>query len=81
MDSIFEIQRKRNFRFVFPWLKLGIVVLGMSVAFLLIMLFVLWFEDDQELIKGFAITTIIGFCLGTSFIINHFVGRRKEHKG
>ena len=80
LGDIFQIQHQNKFTFVFPWLKLGVVVTGMSVAFLLIAFFVLWFDNDDELVRGFIITSILGFCLGGSFIANHFLGRKKEVK-
>ena len=73
LEEIIEIQKRNKFRFVFPWLKLGIVTLGVSVAFLLIALFL---EDDPELFKGFLITFIIGTCLGISQLVNHFIDQR-----
>ena len=77
LEDIFQIQKKNKFEFIFPWLKLGIVIIGMSIAFLLIGFLVLWLENDNELFKGFLITFILGICMGASMLINHFVGRKK----
>ena len=80
LESIFQIQQDNQFKFVFPWLKLGVVVMGMSFAFLLVGFFILWFDYDTELFKGFIITAILGFCLGSSFIINHFLSHKEEER-
>ncbi len=79
LDEIFQIQRRNKFKFIFPWLKVGIVTSGMSVAFFIIALLVFWLEKDFELFKGFLITTTFGVCLSASFIINHFVGKYKKN--
>ncbi len=82
LEEIFNIQKRNKFEFVFPWLKLGVVTTGMSISFLAIAFLILWLEGDQELFKGFLITFIIGFCLGISLLINHFIGKRqKEENG
>lgn len=79
LNEIFQIQNKNKFKFIFPWLKLGIVVSGMSVSFLAIAFLVLVLEKDQELFKGFLITAILGVCLGVALIINHFVGKKENN--
>jgi len=77
LEDIFLIQQKNRFKFIFPWLKLGIVTSGLSLAFLIIALFIRYFENDHELFKGFLITFIIGSCLGVSFLINHFISKNR----
>ncbi len=77
-EEIFHMQQRRKITFTFPWLKLGIVVTSMSLAFLLIGLLVYWLEQDLELLKGFTITFILGFFLGLSFLVNHFIGHKKS---
>ena len=79
-EEIFRIQKKNKFEFVFPWLKLGVVTLGMSISFLAIAFLILLLDQDQELFKGFLITFIIGFCLGVSLIVNHFITRKDKNK-
>ena len=79
-EEIFRIQKKNKFEFVFPWLKLGVVTLGMSISFLAIAFLILLLDQDQELFKGFLITFIIGFCLGVSLIVNHFITRKEKNK-
>ena len=73
-----EISRKEKASGItmsFPWLKLGIVVIGLSIGFAMISLF---FTDarDEELFRGFLIVSIIGFSLGLPLILNHFIGKR-----
>lgn len=75
LHKITETQKKNKFRFVFPWLQLGVVTTGLSISFLGIAVLVKYLENDQELFKGFIITFLIGISLGLSFIINHFVSR------
>jgi CBS domain containing-hemolysin-like protein len=77
LEAILEIQKKNKFKFIFPWLKLGVVTSSLSVAFLVIAFLIRWLDNDVELFKGFLITCIIGFCLGLAFFINHFAGKKK----
>ena len=78
LEDIISMQHRNRFRFEFPWLKLGVVFIGMSVAFLIIAFLIRKLENDQELFKGFLITFIIGSCLGVSFMINHFIKKQKN---
>ncbi|MEM6846079.1 MAG: hypothetical protein AAF944_26000 [Bacteroidota bacterium] len=80
LEEIMAIQKKNSFNFVFPWLTIGVVSLGLSVAFLLIAFFVFHFEQDIELFKGLLITFILGTCLSTSFMINHFIRKKSKDK-
>lgn len=79
LEDIFRMQKSKKIKFIFPWLKLGIVTSGMSLSFLAIAFLVLWLENDRELFKGFLITAILGGCLGISLIINHFVGKNEKN--
>lgn len=76
LDEIIGVQKADKFEFVFPWLKIGVVLVGLSTSFLLIGFFIKWLENDMELFKGFLITFIIGACLGVSCIMNHWIGNR-----
>ncbi|MEL6557319.1 MAG: hypothetical protein AAFQ94_03995 [Bacteroidota bacterium] len=78
LEEIFLTQKRNKFRFVFPWLKLGVLSTGMSISFLLIAFLIRYLENDMELFKGFLITFIIGVCLGLSAIINHFIGASRK---
>lgn len=80
LEAIFQIQKRNQFRFVFPWLKLGVVTSGLSISFLFIAFLIRFLERDMELFKGFLITFIIGLCVGTSLIVNHFIGDRGQDK-
>ncbi len=80
LEDIFYTQNRNKFRFIFPWLKLGVLSTGMSFSFLLIAFLIKHLENDMELFKGFLITFIIGFCLGISAITNHFVGRKHKNE-
>lgn len=78
LEEIFLIQNKNKVKFIFPWLKLGVVSTGMSISFLVIAFLIKYLENDLELFKGFLITFIIGACLGVSSIVNHFLGKRRD---
>ena len=80
LEEIFNIQKRNKFEFIFPWLKLGVITTGLSFSFLAIAFLILWLENDHELFKGFLITFIIGFFLGGSLIINHFVSNSGKQK-
>ncbi|MEM9299219.1 MAG: DUF6249 domain-containing protein [Bacteroidota bacterium] len=80
LEEIFNIQKRNKFEFVFPWLKLGVVTTGLSFSFLAIAFLILWLENDKELFKGFLITFTIGFCLGVSLLINHFVSKSEKRQ-
>ena len=75
LEEIFLTQKRNTFKFIFPWLKVGIVSAGMSLSFLAIAFLVRWLENDLELFKGFLITAIIGLCFSASLIINHFISK------
>lgn len=76
LEDIFQIQKRNQFRFVFPWLKLGVVTTGLSISFMFIAFLIRFLERDMELFKGFLITFIIGLCIGISLIVNHFIAKR-----
>lgn len=80
LEEIFLIQKRNKFKFIFPWLKLGVVSTGMSLSFLIIAFLIKYLENDLELFKGFLITFIIGSCLGASFIVNHFLGKNRQNE-
>jgi hypothetical protein len=78
LEDIFQIQNRNKFKFIFPWLKMGVVTTGLSFAFLVIAFLVRYLENDVELFMGFLITFIVGICLGVSLLINHFIGKRPK---
>lgn len=77
LEDIFRLQQQHKFKFSFPWIKVSVVTIAMSIAFVLIGLYVFFGEDEPEKAKGFFITFIIGFCLGIGFLINHFLSKKK----
>lgn len=76
LDEIFRKQRKNQIRFSFPWLKLGNVVLGLSLGFGLISVYFMK-SDDHELFQGFFLTFIIGLSLGIPMIVNHLLQKKR----
>jgi len=78
LEDIIELQKKNKFKFIFPWLKLGITTCSLSIAFLAIAFIVRWLENDEELFKGFLITFIIGFSLSIGFFINHSISKKNK---
>lgn len=76
LDEIFAKQRKSQVRFSFPWLKLGNVILGLSLGFGLISVYFMK-SHDHELFQGFFITFIIGMSLGVPMIVNHLIQKKR----
>ncbi len=77
LEDIFLVQKKNKFRFVFPWLKFGVITLSMSIAFLGIGL-VLKQQGDQYSFIGFLRPFIIGLCLSIGMFINHFINKKQK---
>ena len=77
-SDILKAQKENRIIFLFPWSKLAIVTLSLSIAFSAISFLVLYLENDKELFKGFLITAIIGICLSISFFIILFLSKKKE---
>lgn len=78
LEDIFLIQKQNKFEFVFPWLTLGVITIGMSIAFLAIAFFMRYVEKDAELFKGFSITFILGFFLGCSLLALHVIKKKEK---
>lgn len=76
LEDILNIQKNNEFKFLFPWLKLGIVTLSLSFSFLCIAFLIKYMENDLELFKGFLITCILSASMGISFIIIHLLNKR-----
>jgi len=77
-EDILRVQKENRFKFIFPWLNLGIVTLCLSISFLIIAFIIRWLDNDQELFKGFLITFVIGICLTVSLFIIHFISKKKK---
>ncbi len=78
LEDIFLIQNQNKFKFIFPWLKLGVVTTGLSISFLALAFLVRYLENDLELFKGLLITFIVSICLGISLLINHFISKSRK---
>lgn len=87
LEDILLTQAKNKIRFEFPWLKSGIICLGLSTSFLAIGIlhlntaFLEQYAEKEalELFKGFLTTFILGIGMGSSLIANHFID--KKHNG
>lgn len=77
LEDIFLTQKKNKFRFVFPWLKLGIITLSLSFAFLGMGL-VFKYQGDEYNFTGLLRPFIIGFCLSIAMFINHYVSKKEK---
>tara|TARA_R110000868_G_scaffold164309_1_gene396780 strand:- start:936 stop:1313 length:378 start_codon:yes stop_codon:yes gene_type:complete len=75
LDDVLKFQKKNKIKLIFPWFKLSIMIIGLSVAFLGIAFLVRYLENDLELFKGFLISFIIGTCMGISLLIIHFINK------
>ncbi len=74
-EDILLIQNKNKFKFVFPWLKLGVITLSMGIAFLGIGL-TLMQQGDRVGFHGFLRPFIIGLCLSIGMFINHVLSKK-----
>lgn len=74
-EEFFQTEKKNN-KFIFPWLKMGIVAVGMSVPFLIIGFVELRFDNAREFLNEFIITALFGICLGIALFINQLIGNR-----
>ena len=77
LEDIFLVQKKNKFKFVFPWLKFGVITLSMSIAFLGIGL-VLRAHGDLHGFNGFLRPFIIGICLAAGMFTNYFISRNSK---
>lgn len=80
LEDVLKFQKKNKIKIIFPWFKLSIVIIGLSVSFLGIAFLVRYLENDLELFKGFLITFIVGICLGISFQVIHFINKTYKNK-
>ncbi len=77
LSDILQAQKENRIRFVFPWFQLAIVTSSLSVAFIVIAFIILYIDNDQELFKGFLITSVIGICLSIALFIIHFSRKKR----
>ena len=75
--DILKAQKEYGIKFIFPWLQLAIVTIGLSIAFLIIAFIILHIDNDRELFKGFLITCVIGFCLSFSFFTINYISKKR----
>jgi hypothetical protein len=72
----FDRDEQKESSYSFPWLKMGLVVSGLSTGFAIIGIFIVG-PIDEELFRGFSIVAIIGYSLGLPLIGNHFLARKE----
>lgn len=78
LSDILQAQKENRIRFVFPWLQLGIVTSSLSVAFVIIAFIIRYIDNDEELFKGFLITSVIGICLSIALFIIHSISKKRR---
>ncbi len=71
LDELFDKKEKRS---SFPWLKLGILITGLSIGFLGQGFLVNKNVTGNEPLYLF----VLGFCGGVSMIIAHYVDKRQK---
>lgn len=76
LSEILKAQKEHRIRFIFPWFSLGVITSSLSVAFIVIAFIILYLDGDQELFKGFLITSVIGICLGLAFFIIFYMSKK-----
>ncbi len=69
--KLFERPKKQQFRFKFPWLKLGILIFSITFGVAIKLLFFRGMDDDYAPLFGF----MFG---GIGMIAAHFADRRKD---
>lgn len=69
-------QIKKEKPFTMPWLKFGIIVIGLSIGLTLIAI-VMTVYGQSLLSTPFPIA-ILGLCGGASFIIAHYIGKKAK---
>ena len=83
--DVSEIYSKQEVTFRFPWLKIGLVITGISIGITLVFVIYILFPNNTTYEDGLGPLTIISGCLfgGIAMIISHFVGRpgKKETNG
>jgi hypothetical protein len=64
----------------FPWLKLGIVLLGISIGISVVVVLIILYPDSQlAMMQAGAIAIISGFLFGSiSMIIAHYIDKPKR---
>jgi len=80
LEDIYIAQKRNKFEFVFPWLKLGIITLIMSIGFLVIGFVFDKENHDSEVLLGFIITFILGLFLSISMLVTHFIGKKEKQE-
>lgn len=78
LSEILKVQKENRIRFTFPWSQLGTITVSLSIAFVIIAFIILYLENDQELFKGFLITSVIGLCLSIAFFMINSMSKKKQ---
>jgi len=76
-----EIFKVREFRFHFPWLKLGMTLMGVGFGFCL-SLYLMLKPETTNLDQGTQEIMVLGFMMffgGLGLVISHFVEKPKGH--
>ena len=80
--DVSEIYSKQEVTSHFPWLKLGIIITGISIGVLLEILLFIMFPDNAMISEGvYVLMIVLGFFFGgIAMIISHFIDkpRKKE---
>lgn len=76
LEDIFKAQKANKIKFVFPWLKLGIIMISLAVSFFAIGLVFLNHSGMYQFTE-FLKPSIMGLCLGTGMIVIHMISGEK----
>ena len=75
--DVSEIYAKREIKFRFPWLKLGMLVTGIGVGLTIVSLLALnptW-NDLLRRTDGMVVAALILLCGGISMVISHYIDK------
>lgn len=75
--DVSEIFKVREFRFRFPWLKLGMIIIGIGVGFSATILLTTTIDDLKSLGDETAAALILLFG-GVGAVIAHYIDKPKE---
>lgn len=79
--DVSEIYAKREFRFRFPWLKLGMLVAGIGLGLTVISLLTLdpVMEEKLRRTDGMVIAAAILLFGGLAMVISHYIDKPKNN--
>jgi len=78
--DVSDIYTTQEVTFRFPWLKIGIIITGISIGVSLVILLLIMFPDNDVISNGIGPLMIIsGFLFGgIAMIISHFIDRSRK---